>query len=92
MWKKLIQATAITSALYLVMGMSNPPLGGSATHGSAAQFHRFIKDRSCFLSHRCFLGNHSIRLSRSQIHSIRSKCDLSSYLKLPVEFLAFTSA
>jgi len=25
MWKKLMQATAITSALYLVMGMSKPP-------------------------------------------------------------------
>ncbi|MBW4657720.1 MAG: hypothetical protein KME15_03530 [Drouetiella hepatica Uher 2000/2452] len=29
MWQKLIQATAITSALYLVMGMSKPPMGGS---------------------------------------------------------------
>ncbi len=29
MWKKLIQAAAITSALYLVMGMSKPPMGGA---------------------------------------------------------------
>jgi hypothetical protein len=26
MWKKLIQAAAITSALYLVMGMSKPSI------------------------------------------------------------------
>ncbi|HEY9626578.1 MAG TPA: hypothetical protein V6C84_04695 [Coleofasciculaceae cyanobacterium] len=30
MWKKLVQATAITSALYLVMGMSKPPIASSS--------------------------------------------------------------